>query len=373
MSTIKKDLPEILVITKRQYTNKDLLDDRYGRLRELPLGLALGKYKVAGLCLSYAKRNEGKTSDGPVEWHSLNAGILKVPGLIRFVIKAWRMANSSNLVLACSDSFYGIIGYFLSKQRNVPLIFDLYDNFEYFAAARFPLIKQLYRLVLRRAGAVICASHPLAGLVESYGRKDRLYVIENGVPNTFFRPMDKNSCRNALGLPREVHIVGTAGALTKNRGIAALLKAFDLLSDKHPHLHLALAGPRNVRIPQIERIHDLGILNYNTVPLFLNALDVAVICNSNNEFGKYCFPQKAREIMACDVPLVAARIGSMEELFKDHPSWLYTPDDPVDLARVLEIRLNDQKTDYEEPFTWKNAAKKLELIVSKLLKEAKRQ
>ena len=46
-------MPKILVITKRQYTGKDLLDDRFGRLREIPLALAEKGYKVQGLCLSY--------------------------------------------------------------------------------------------------------------------------------------------------------------------------------------------------------------------------------------------------------------------------------------------------------------------------------
>ena len=30
----------ILVLSKRQYMNKDLIDDLYGRFRELPLALA---------------------------------------------------------------------------------------------------------------------------------------------------------------------------------------------------------------------------------------------------------------------------------------------------------------------------------------------
>ena len=108
--------------------------------------------------------------------------------------------------------------------------------------------------------------------------------------------------------------MGTAGALHENRGIHHLFEAFALLKEEYANLHLALAGPRrkSMRIPSDPLIHDLGELPLDEVPAFLNALDVAVVCNLDNDFGRYCFPQKAREIMACDVPIIAARVGSMK-------------------------------------------------------------
>ena len=40
--------------------NKDLIDDRYGRFREIPLALAQMGHQVKGICLSYQPKNEGK-------------------------------------------------------------------------------------------------------------------------------------------------------------------------------------------------------------------------------------------------------------------------------------------------------------------------
>src|SRR4030095_17117421 len=54
---------KILVLTKRQYMGKDLLDDRFGRFRELPLELARLDHQVHGLCLSYRARNEAQVID----------------------------------------------------------------------------------------------------------------------------------------------------------------------------------------------------------------------------------------------------------------------------------------------------------------------
>lgn len=359
----------ILVLSKRQYTGKDLLDDRFGRIREIPFFLGQSGHHVRGLCLSYKPREEGWKMDGPVLWKSINATPFKIPGLLRFIHQAQGLARKSDVIWACSDSFYGIIGYALSRKYKVPLVFDLYDNFEYFLAARLPVVKQLYRRVLRKCDAVTCVSAPLSHLVASYGRKGAITVLENAVSKDRFRPMKKQEGRAALGLPQNARIVGTAGALEKNRGFPALLEAFDKLKAEFPDIHLALAGPRDVMIPKGERIHDFGILTYDKVPSFLNVLDVAVICMRNDGFGRYCFPQKAREIMACGVPLIAARVGSMELLLADHPSWLFKPEDPEDLAGAIKNRLEDSSTSYSDIPSWSDIAAELEGLILKLLHE----
>jgi len=285
---------KILVLTKRQYTNKDLLDDQFGRLRELPLELAFKQHKVSGLCLSYQNKREGRISDGPVGWESINAGLLKIPGLIRFSRRASQLAANADTIWACSDSIYGIIGYLLASKYRIPLVFDLYDNFEYFLTARLPVIKQLYRRAIRKSQAVTCVSRPLARLVTSYGKNEGVFVIENGVRKDLFKPMDKKTCRESLRLPQHVRLVGTAGALYDNRGIQFLFNAFDILRAKYPDLHLALAGPRNIPIPLDDRVHDIGLLPLEKVPLFMNALDIAIVCNRENTFRKVLFPPKGQ-------------------------------------------------------------------------------
>ena len=358
-------MARILVLTKRQYMNKDLLDDRFGRFREIPLELARRGHRVKGLCLSYASRGNGMVEDGPVGWESIDATSLVLPGVARFLSRASQLAKSVDFIWACSDSIYGIIAYLLGRRHGVPVVFDLYDNFEYFLAAKLPVIKQLYRWTLGRCHAVTCVSRPLAGLVRTYRRRNGITVLENSVRTDLFRPMAKEKCRSRFGLPQDVIFIGTAGALDENRGIHHLFEAFFLLKRKCPSLRLLLAGPRRrgFPIPTDANLHDLGVLAFEEVPGLLNALDVAVVCNAENEFGKYCFPQKAREIMACGVPLVAAAVGSMRELLHANPEWLYSPDDSADLAKVLERRLSDRRADYQDVISWADAARCLEKVL----------
>jgi glycosyltransferase involved in cell wall biosynthesis len=349
--------------------NKDLLDDRFGRFREIPLALAKKKHSLLGICLSYHHKTEGLFRDGPVRWQSINATRLMLPGLLKFIFSAYQFAKYSDIIWACSDSVYGIIGYILSKRYKKPLVFDLYDNFEFFLMARIPVIKHLYRYVVKNCDAITCISNPLESLVSSYGREKTTIVLENAVRKDLFFPMNKDNCRKILKLPQNARIIGTAGALENNRGINILFEAFNIIKHKDQNLHLAVAGPREAKIPRQERFHDLGILPFEKVPVFLNALDVGVVCNLENDFGKYCFPQKTREMMACDIPIIAAKVGSMQELLVAKPEWLYEPADRKSLSKAIQYRLVNCHTSYEDLPSWSELADTLEGVMQNIIKQ----
>ncbi len=373
---------KILVLTKRQYMAKDMLDDRFGRFRELPLELARLGHEVSGLCLSYRPRPEGAFPDreavsgSQVDWQSLNLGTLVVPGLLRHLARAQKVikAFKPDLLWACSDSFHAILGVWLGKWTRTRCVVDLYDNFESFRATRMPGILPLFKQAVRNADGVTCVSKPLADLVvQKYQRNKPTLVVENGVRADLFYPREQRACRRRLGLPDDAKIIGTAGALHENRGIHALFRGFDLLASKEANLHLAIAGPRDrsSRIPDGPKVHDLGILPFDEVPLFLNALDVAVVCNRDSSFGRYSFPQKAYEIMSCRTPIVAAALGSMKDLLAQHPECLFEPENPESLAKAVRAQLSHPTTmDLNIP-GWPQVARKLEEFFRKIVAGAK--
>jgi glycosyltransferase involved in cell wall biosynthesis len=359
-------LLRVLVLTKRQYMNKDLLDDRFGRFREIPLALAKKGHLVRGICLSYARREQGCIPDGPVLWQSINATPCKIPGLLIYILHAIKLARNSDVIWACSDSFYGVIGCALGKMVSTPVVFDIYDNFGNFLVAKVPIAKQLYHWAIREADAITCLSKPFAKfLLKRFGRNQNVHSLEFAVRLDLFKPLDKKECRRSLRLPLDAVIVGTAGLLTKERDVHLLLQAFAQLKHTYRELHLALAGPRDggLDIPADPRVHDLGVLSYEEVPSFLNCLDVGVVCYPRDDFGKYCFPQKTREFMACRIPLIASRVGALEELFSRHPEWLYEPGDVRSLIRTLETRLLDRRLDDDALPSWNDLADRLEAIM----------
>jgi teichuronic acid biosynthesis glycosyltransferase TuaC len=206
-------------------------------------------------------------------------------------------------------------------------------------------------------------------VVRTYPRVKPTTVIENGVRRDFLDLRNQQECRRQLNLPKRARIIGTAGALDSSRGIDTLFKAFNLLSRQDNEVHLAIAGPRErgIRIPTGPNVHDLGVLGHEEVPCFINALDLAVICYRQSAQGEFSFPQKAYEIIACRVPLIAAAVGCMNELLSDYPACLYEPENPQSLAETAFLQFKNRIIVPIEVPSWVDSAKRLEDFFEKII------
>jgi teichuronic acid biosynthesis glycosyltransferase TuaC len=369
---------KIVVLTKRRYMGKDLLDDRFGRFRELPLELARLGHQVHGLCLSYRPHNEIRvidttaSRDGQVTWQSVNLMRGFLPTLPGYFRRARQCIGEfqPDLIWACSDAYHAIFGHRLAREFHCRLAIDLYDNFEAFSATKLPGVMSMFRRSVRKADGVTVFSQRMADhVIKTYPLTNPHIVILSGVRKDLFYPQDKSTCRRDLKLPNAAKIIGVAGALDSSRDINTLFSAFAILAAEMPDLHLALAGARNSKqkIPSGQKIHDFQSLPHERVPLLLNALDVAVVGYRRSAQGKYSFPQKAYEIIACGVPLVAAAVGSMNELLRDCSDCLYEPGDAVSLASAIQLQLvKKTETQIIAP-SWADSAAQLSRFFEKIV------
>lgn len=361
---------KILVLTKRQYMGKDLIDDRFGRFRELPLELARLGHDVQGITLSYRRRPKAEaalddsSADDSVTWNSINLMNGYLPQIERYTRHALDLAHQfrPDIIWACSDVYHGIFGRWLAGRVQARCVIDLYDNFEAFRASQFPGVLPLFRRAVKSADGVSAFSQRLADhIARDYKRSKPTTVVENGTRRDLFFPRDRIECRRHFSLPQEVRTIGTAGALDNSRGIDALFECFAMLSADSSDVHLALAGPRShgIHIPNHPHVHDLKELSHDDVPFFVNALDVAVVCYRRSAQGEYSFPQKAYEIIACRVPLVAAAVGSMNELLRDYPECLYEPQSAASLANAIRRQLHSKTIIETTVPSWADSAKRL--------------
>jgi glycosyltransferase involved in cell wall biosynthesis len=236
---------------------------------------------------------------------------------------------------------------------------DLYDNFEYFASYRVPILRSRFRRAVRESDGVSCVSNALLQHVQGhYGRQKPTAVVTNAVDTSEFRPMDRRACREQLGLPSTGRLVGAAGDISNYRGADTLYQAFAGNGSDLADAHLVVAGYRtqDTKIPESANIIDLGQLRPAEVPVFLNSLDLAVIYNRSSTFGDYCFPQKFFEALACNLPVVVARVGELGQLLKDQPSLFYEDGDAVDLARTINRQLSNLEQASVAVPTWDEQA-----------------
>lgn len=149
-------------------------------------------------------------------------------------------------------------------------------------------------------------------------------------------------------------LIGMAGALDASRGIACLYRAYEQLRAGHDDLHLVLAGSREgaEALPDAPGVIHLGELAHERVADLFSALDVAVICMRDTPFGRYAFPQKAYEIIACRTPVVAARVGALTSLLAAQDHSLYAADDVASLRACLQAQLATPEVSPIEPPDW---------------------
>jgi glycosyltransferase involved in cell wall biosynthesis len=360
---------------------KDMLDDRFGRFRELPLELNRLGHEVAGLAISYRHRPVGVTLDsdpsrsGRVTWHCENAAEGIMPRFCRVSRTATQLVRDykPDIIWSASDAYVATFGAWLAKRSRTCCVIDLYDNFEAFSASKLPGLLPLFRRSVREADGVTCFSKRMADhIARAYLRTKPTATIESGQRKDLFFPQERNASRRSVGLPQHATIVGTAGALDPSRGIETLFSAIRILENKKSDVHLALAGPRkpSLYVPNGPKVHDLKALPHEQVPSFINALNLAVICYRHSAQGEVSFPQKAYEIIACRVPLVAAAVGSMNELLADYPQCLYEPENPESLVQAMERQLHVKTIVKIDAPSWADSAKKLAVFFDAVLRKA---
>lgn len=344
----------ITFICKRRYMGKDVIDDRYARLYEIPRQLARLGHDVQVECIAYQGQPDGEWEHdaGPgrlrMRSHGIRAPWLPAMlGIPRNVLRSLR-EFAPDVVIGASDIPCIVLSAWLARKLHKPLVVDLYDNFEAFGQARIPGMVKALRWATRQASLVTTTSEALARYVRE------IYVPQGvvlGMPSTIdaavFRPYDRIAARHELGLPADAFLIGTAGGLHRAKGIGELYAAWDLLKSDS-RIHLALAGPTDgsIALPQGEHVHYLGELSHDRVAKFFSALDVASVCVLDTPFGRYCFPQKAYEILATGTPVVASDVGAMKDVLAGYPSLLYRPGDSASLAGALRNQLeNPQRVD----------------------------
>lgn len=337
----------IAYLCKRQYMSHDVIADRYARLYEQPHQLARRGHDVLGLCLSYRPTDERDeahdAAPGTLRWIGLAPGGGLRLGLLAYPARALAVLREfkPDVLVAASDAPHIILGRWLATKLGVAFAVDLYDHFETFGLTRLPGVASRYRAALAHADLVSCVSAPLAGLVRSYGGPGQVLTLPSTINHDAFHPRDRAACRAALGLPPDARLVGTAGGLTAEKGIAVVYEAFEALARQDDSVHLVLAGPTDPQLPPPvgERVHYLGLLPHARVADLICSLDVGIVYVRDTPYGRYSFPQKAYEMAACRVPLAVARIGAMESVFAATPSVFYAPDDGASLAQCLQRQL----------------------------------
>jgi teichuronic acid biosynthesis glycosyltransferase TuaC len=279
-----------------------------------------------------------------MRWIGFSSGHSRF-NLLFYPSKLLALANDfqPDIIVGSSDCLHIILGKWISNKLNVIFAADLYDDYETFGLARIPFIKSLFRQSLKYASVVSCVSHSLAAYISNQiDTNATIITLPSTINQALFFPKSKSESRQLFNLPLNAPIVGTAGGLSRNKGIKTVYQAFIELAKKNSDIHFVVAGivDKNCPPPNHPRIHYLGKIPHTQISDFFSALDVGVVYLRNTQYGELSFPQKAYEMAACKIPIVSAEVGDMKYLFNRKQNELYTADDHEDLAYAINNQLD---------------------------------
>ncbi|MDE2436274.1 MAG: glycosyltransferase [Sphingomonadales bacterium] len=173
----------------------------------------------------------------------------------------------------------------------------------------------------RAAQGLLAVSQGLVDDMVAMGMpRDKIAVHRTGLNADLFRPYDRRLCRDQLGLPREVPVLATVGALIPRKGQAFAIEALASI----PDAILILAGTgadesalRSLaeRLGLAERVRFLGAVPHGDLPIVLNAADIFVLPTASEGLANAWV-----EALACGTPVVTTPIPGARELITN-PAW----------------------------------------------------
>jgi len=176
-------------------------------------------------------------------------------------------------------------------------------------------------------------------------REERIEVVPCGVNLDLFRPIDKLLARRRIGVAADEILALYVGRFAPEKGLDRLLTAAACLGSP-PQRRFCVVGGDGNGDPNLRRMlrmkHALGLservtfvgrVDQSELPFFYSAADMLVVPSSYESFGMV-----ALEALACGTPVVATRVGAMEDIVRNHDCGRLASDfRPESLAAAIEI------------------------------------
>ena len=252
-------------------------------------------------------------------------------------------------------------------------------------ALRGRILERLKRWVLGKADAVTVVSDAMREYCEQQGiAPSRIIVQSMGVDlESKFTPGDGETVRDGLIF---------VGRLVEKKGVAHLVEAMAILSERYPDLGLTVVGDGPLResletlaakLGVQERVHFAGSVLNEDVPDLLRAATISVmpsvVASSGDQEG---LGLVAVEALGCGCAVVAFDLPAVRDTIKHGETGLMAePGNAADLADKIAALLDDEnlranlaetgRRHAMENFNWKAVGLNYASIITELIENAR--
>lgn len=246
----------------------------------------------------------------------------------------YNVSSGNRLNKVLNKNHYGFIyeryaflnwcGVWEARKTKTPIILEVnYTSYTPLYRKRCSILKQLTKWiekwVFKNANAIIVVSKYLEEQLNELGvNKNKIIVLTNAAdPERFVISDNGNQLREKYNLTGKT-IIGFVGGFYPWHGLDFLFKAFKTLNENNNDVALLLIGDgpmakvlkKNTLESGLEnKIIFTGQLSHKRLIEYISVVDIAVMPHSN-EYGS---PMKIYEYMAMCKPVVAPRLGPLED------------------------------------------------------------
>lgn len=352
----------LLFLAKRHPQQRDLIERPYGRFHYLPRVMAESGHNVCVMLCSHRGLPSIDHATDRLLWSSRDISTLGPLGFLRELASSARDFRP-DWIIGMSDAQYGWLAHRLSRRCDARLAIDAYDNYEAYMPWNLPL-HWAWRHAVQAADVVTAAGPQLAELLQTHRRSGRKVAVLPMAADASFVPMDSAACREVLGLPDTAPLIGYSGSWARNRGTHVLLDSFQRVRDARPDVRLVLSGRPPAEVRTAPGVIALGYLDDLQLPMLLNALDVACVITADTLFGRYSYPAKLCEAMACGVPVVATATEPVRWMLNDDVRFLAAVGNAEDIAMRILANLSTGRVNYGRLPSWQDDGGQFEALLS---------
>jgi glycosyltransferase involved in cell wall biosynthesis len=205
----------------------------------------------------------------------------------------------------------------------------------------------VWRRCMARIGRLIAVSQSVANDLLGYlgAPAERIVMIPNGIDTSRFRPdtAERMALRDSLGLAGADMLAIVTGRLSPQKGTDVAIRAVARVPEAHLLVlgsgsHEAVLRRLVQRLGVADRVHLMGRVAYDEVPVYLAGADLALCPSLLDE----AFPLSVIEAMASGLPVLATEVGGVATAIRQgEDGYLVPPGSVAALAqRLAEMAQN---------------------------------
>lgn len=353
---------KLLFVAKRAPQQRDLVSRPYGRFHYLPAALSRLGHDVSALLLDHRDALEPIVEHDGFRVETLSVRKRGLGTLGALAERARR--ESPDWIIGCSDAWYGWVAHRLARRVDARLAVDAYDNYEAYMPWNLPL-HVAWRRSIAAAEVVTAAGPQLACRLDSHRSGRSPTTIVPMAADPMFGPYDRAAARIELGLPPDAPLIGYFGSWAANRGTDIVLEAFRLVREQRREARLVLTGRPPRHALEEPGVLALGYVDDAKLPVALPSLDVACVITTDSQFGRFSYPAKLCEAMACQVPVVATSTEPVRWMLRDDARFLAPIGDAQAIADRILTQLASARIIYPDLPTWETGSRIFEAALVK--------